>query len=90
LVELVVEDSGPGIPPAERALVFEPFYRILDNGSEGSGLGLAIVREIARQHGAEIRLDHLHPQREKDRGLRVTVRFPGVRGGQRLLPGPNA
>jgi two-component system sensor histidine kinase TctE len=49
-----VEDTGPGIAPAERGRVFERFYRILDSGAPGSGLGLAIVREIAHQHGAEV------------------------------------
>jgi two-component system sensor histidine kinase TctE len=51
---LEVEDTGPGIAPAERDRVFERFYRILGSGAPGSGLGLAIVREIAHQHGAEI------------------------------------
>jgi two-component system sensor histidine kinase TctE len=51
---LEVEDTGPGIAPAERQRVFERFYRILGNKAEGSGLGLAIVREIAQQHGAEV------------------------------------
>ncbi|WP_413770931.1 sensor histidine kinase [Janthinobacterium aquaticum] len=51
---LEVEDTGPGIPQAERAQVFERFYRILGSNVDGSGLGLAIVREIAQQHGAEI------------------------------------
>ncbi|TWI66112.1 two-component system sensor histidine kinase TctE [Pseudoduganella lurida] len=51
---LEVEDTGPGIPPAERLHVFERFYRILGSSAEGSGLGLAIVREIAQQHGAEV------------------------------------
>ena len=51
---LEIEDTGPGIPAAERAHVFERFYRILGSASEGSGLGLSIVREIAQQHGAEI------------------------------------
>ncbi len=51
---LEVEDTGPGIAPAERAHVFERFYRILGSNAEGSGLGLAIVREIAQQHGAEV------------------------------------
>ena len=49
-----VEDTGPGIPAAERSHVFERFYRILGSSAAGSGLGLAIVREIAQQHGAEI------------------------------------
>jgi two-component system sensor histidine kinase TctE len=57
VVALQVEDSGPGIPPAERALVFEPFYRALGTAVDGSGLGLAIVAEIARQHGSEVSLD---------------------------------
>jgi len=51
---LEVEDTGPGIAPAERGHVFERFYRILGSNTEGSGLGLAIVREIAQQHGAEV------------------------------------
>jgi len=51
---LEVEDTGPGIAPAERAHVFERFYRILGTNVQGSGLGLSIVREIAQQHGAEI------------------------------------
>ncbi len=51
---LEVEDTGPGIAPAERPHVFERFYRILGSSVPGSGLGLAIVREIAQQHGAEI------------------------------------
>jgi two-component system sensor histidine kinase TctE len=77
VVQLQVDDSGPGIPEAERALVFEPFYRILDNGSEGSGLGLAIVREIARQHDAEITLSDL-PQGASAQGFRVQVQFGRV------------
>ncbi|MEW6561231.1 MAG: sensor histidine kinase N-terminal domain-containing protein [Pseudomonadota bacterium] len=74
-VLLEVDDSGPGIPEAERALVFEPFYRVLDNGSEGSGLGLAIVREIARQHDADVTLSEPPSAGQGSRGLRVQVRF---------------
>ena len=54
---LVVEDDGPGILPADRARVFERFYRVAGSGVDGSGLGLAIVREIARAHGAEVTLE---------------------------------
>ena len=49
-----VEDSGPGIAPAERERVFDRFYRVLGTRAEGSGLGLAIVREIAQKHHAEV------------------------------------
>ncbi len=59
---LQVEDSGPGIPAAERELVFQPFYRALGTNVDGSGLGLAIVREIAQRHGAELTLEDAHPR----------------------------
>ena len=74
---LEVEDTGPGIAPAERAHVFERFYRILGSNVEGSGLGLAIVREIAQQHDAEVEiLDHPHAADAAHPGclIRVTLR----------------
>lgn len=52
-----VEDSGVGIPEAERERVFERFYRVLGSGEDGSGLGLPIVREIAELHGAVVTLN---------------------------------
>lgn len=58
LAILEVEDTGPGIPPAERDHVFQRFYRILDSGRGGSGLGLAIVREIALQHDAQVTISY--------------------------------
>ena len=54
---LEVEDSGPGIPPAERERVFDRFYRVLGTQCDGSGLGLAIVREIAEKHHADVVID---------------------------------
>jgi two-component system, OmpR family, sensor histidine kinase TctE len=71
---LQVEDSGPGIPPAERELVFQPFYRALGTNVDGSGLGLPIVLEIARQHNAEVTLEESRPGQAPP-GTRVTVRF---------------
>ncbi len=52
-----VEDDGPGIPLAQRNLVFEPFYRVETSRSRetgGSGLGLAIAKQIAVSHGGTI------------------------------------
>jgi two-component system, OmpR family, sensor histidine kinase TctE len=71
---LQVEDSGPGIPQAERELVFQPFYRALGTNVDGSGLGLPIVLEIARQHNAEIKLEEARPGQVPP-GTRVTLRF---------------
>ena len=50
---LEVEDSGPGIPAAERERVFSRFVRLAEH-TTGSGLGLAIVRDIALAHGAQV------------------------------------
>ena len=87
VVLLQVEDSGPGIPIAEREQVFRPFYRLLGTGVDGSGLGLAIVREIANQHQASIDLTdaNLRPRPEIHEGspafgpgVRFTLRFPAA------------
>lgn len=54
-----IEDDGPGIPPADREKVFEPFYRREPSRSRqtgGIGLGLAVVRSIARGHGGDVDL----------------------------------
>jgi two-component system OmpR family sensor kinase len=54
---LSVRDTGPGIPPEERARVFDRFYRRAGAREPGTGLGLAIVRAVAERHGAEVTLD---------------------------------
>ena len=71
---LQVEDSGPGVPEAERELVFQPFYRALGTEADGSGLGLPIVLEIAQQHHAKVSLDDAQPGRTPPGALFV-VRF---------------
>ncbi|WP_233516336.1 sensor histidine kinase [Janthinobacterium sp. BJB426] len=71
---LEVEDSGKGIPPAERERVFTPFYRVgtaLESNPGGAGLGLAIVRDIAALHGARLELTTA----ANGHGLKVGVYF---------------
>jgi two-component system, OmpR family, sensor histidine kinase QseC len=72
--ELLVSDSGVGIPPELRSRVFERFFRIIGNDATGSGLGLSIVERIAEDHRARIEM------REGLQGCGVTfaVVFPAA------------
>lgn len=73
-VTIGIGDTGPGIPPAQRTRVFDPFFRLMGSEQAGSGLGLAIVAEIAARAGATLRLEWTEPAAQ--RGLLVTVHFP--------------
>ena len=70
---LTVADDGPGIPPAERARVFERFYRGSTGrrAGPGTGLGLAIVAELVRRWDGDVRLVDAP-------GTRVEAVFPRV------------
>ncbi|HZX28514.1 MAG TPA: ATP-binding protein [Telluria sp.] len=73
-VEIVVDDNGPGIPPAERDKIFEPFYRLdrsRDRATGGFGLGLSIAQKAVHLHGGSIRID-----RAPLGGARFVVRLP--------------
>lgn len=70
---LEVRDSGPGVSDAEKAHVFDKFFRGSASGSVpgGSGLGLAIVREIVRVHGGTVRVEDAAPH-----GARFIITLP--------------
>ena len=71
---LVVEDTGPGIPPDELGRVFEPFFRVersRNRDTGGTGLGLPIARNILRAHGGDVALAN-----RPDGGVRATVTLP--------------
>jgi two-component system, OmpR family, sensor histidine kinase TctE len=71
---LCVEDTGPGIPPAERANVLERFYRVPGTSGDGSGLGLSIVKEAVDRHGGAVAIE----SRAEHIGTRVRITFPAV------------
>ncbi len=68
LVRVVVADTGPGIPPAERDKLFLPYY---STKGRGSGLGLAIVRRIVAEHGGSIDVFDNQPT-----GTRFIIELP--------------
>ncbi len=75
-VVLTVDDDGPGVPPEQRADVFERFGRgdegrARDRG--GAGLGLAVVRRIATRHGGDVSVAEA-----PEGGARFIVRLPAV------------
>ena len=73
-VTITIEDSGPGIPEAEREQVFAPFYRLERSRSRetgGAGLGLSVARTVIRGHGGEVTLTN-----RAQGGLRQEVVLP--------------
>lgn len=74
LVEVLVDDNGPGIPQEEHEAVFKPFYRLdasRNPGTGGTGLGLSIARDLARGSGGDVTLEQ-----SPMGGLRAIVRLP--------------
>jgi len=67
--QIVVEDTGRGIPPEEMDRLFEPFYTT--KGTRGTGLGLAVTWGIVEGHGGSIGVES-----EPGHGSRFTVRLP--------------
>jgi signal transduction histidine kinase len=73
-VIVCVADQGQGIPPAEREMIFQKFYRAKrdEKGSEeGTGIGLALVKEIVEQHGGRISVES-----QPGAGSRFTMTLP--------------
>jgi two-component system sensor histidine kinase SenX3 len=74
--EVTVTDSGIGIPPQDRARIFERFYRVDQSRASstgGTGLGLAIVKHVASNHGGSVSV-----WSEEGAGSTFTLRIPLV------------
>ena len=79
-VEVVVEDSGPGIRPEDLPRIFERFYRADTSRSRqqgGTGLGLAIARQLALAHGGDLRAENRSSGTDENfRGARFILNIP--------------
>ena len=73
---LAVEDEGPGIPSADREVIWRPFVRLRANASRapGSGIGLAVVRDLVERQDGQVRVDD-----GAGGGAIFTIRFPALR-----------
>jgi signal transduction histidine kinase len=83
LLELVVRDTGVGIPPAEQERIFDEFVQVPGPhqiGHRGSGLGLALVRQLTELLGGTVGVES-----EVGRGAQFCVTIP-VRGGAGARP----
>ncbi len=76
-IQVLVNDTGPGIPEVIRSKVFEPFFT---TKARGSGLGLAICRSITDAHKGTIRMETKSP----GSGTTIVVEFPSAGSGVRI------
>jgi len=76
VLEVVVSDNGPGIPPDKLERIFEPYFTMRP---KGTGLGLAIVKHNTELYGGRVRVES-----ELGKGARFTVTFP-----VRTMEGPS-
>ena len=60
-MKILVSDSGPGIPPEIRPLIFDPYFSSYQSG-RGLGFGLTKARIIAQMHGGDVTLDESAPE----------------------------
>jgi signal transduction histidine kinase len=67
-MELIIQDTGPGIPPKIQKKIFNPFFTTRE---KGTGLGLAIVRNIIDSHNGEIEVDSV-----EGKGTAMIIRLP--------------
>ena len=92
-----VSDTGPGVPPDRRNIVFDRFVRLEGSRSTpGNGLGLSLVRAVAKLHDGEIWLEDSAPGADHP-GLKVVIELPLATVGAasesdrdlpRVLPAP--
>ena len=80
-LRLEIDDTGPGIPPAWRERVFEPFTRVEGRNVAGAGIGLSVVRELVLAHGGRVWIED-----SPRGGARVVVALPAAPAPRREPP----
>ena len=78
-VQLTVDDSGPGVPEAAAATIFDPFNTgKAGREGAGAGLGLAICRQIVEAHGGTLTAENFTRPNDTETvlGARFIVRLP--------------
>jgi len=68
--KIIIEDRGPGVPDAQKELIFERFWRADGRRASGNGIGLALVRRIVFLHGGDVRVED-----RPGGGARFVMRF---------------
>ncbi|WP_455204511.1 nitrogen fixation negative regulator NifL [Kaarinaea lacus] len=71
VLQVIIEDSGPGIPDELKVKVFEPFFSTKGKGGKRAGMGLVMVQQVVNDHSGNIKL-----QTPEKGGCRIIVEFP--------------
>ena len=71
VLQIVIEDSGPGIPEEMKVKVFEPFYSTKGKGGKRAGMGLVMVQQVVNAHNGNITI-----QTPEKGGCCITLEFP--------------
>jgi nitrogen fixation negative regulator NifL len=71
VLQVVIEDSGPGIPDELKVKVFEPFYSTKGKGGKRAGMGLVMVQQVVNEHSGNVSI-----QTPDKGGCRITIEFP--------------
>jgi signal transduction histidine kinase len=81
-VQIIISDTGTGIPEEIQGRIFEPYFTTRDTGS---GLGLTVVYKVVREHGGDLHMDSM-----PGRGTTFRISIPLMQGERKLLSGGNA